>query len=69
MPPVQELQNVTKREAEIEEEKWRVNLLANMNMIKAYQTECELKQYMSNHYNENKEKYVEKAKQNREKIS
>ena len=67
MIPIEELKQNTKREAEIKEEQYRKELKASLNMVKAYQSEEELKQYRQKYdkqyYDENKKQKKEYDKQ------
>ena len=59
MVPIEELQNVSKREAEIKEENYRVNLTANLNSQKASIGDMTMTEY----YKQYKKKYRETNKE------
>ena len=63
MCPLEELQNVSKREAEIQEENWRVILTANLNSQKASIGDMTMTEYQKQYYDQNSERLKEKSKE------
>lgn len=69
MCPLEELQNVSKIEAEIKEEEWRVILTANLNSRKASIGDMTMTEYQIQYYKQNREKIAEYRETNKEKIT
>ena len=72
MVPIEELQNVSKREAEIKEEQWRVNLNSILNMKKSSRGEISVSDYQKEYKllnaNKIKENRTKRYLQNKDKI-
>lgn len=70
---IDELGDVSKRQAEMKEEEWRVELQANLNSKKCYITEEEEKEYQKEYHTQNRDKILEYQKeykqQNKDKIA
>ena len=56
----------SKRQAEIIEEEWRMNLQANLNGQRCYRTEEQMKEYHKEYYENNTEKITQYKKEYRE---
>ena len=73
MCPIEEIQNVSKIEAEIKEEEYRVILTANLNSKKASRGEITITEYQKQYQEHNSERLKEKSKEyrvtNKEKIA
>lgn len=65
MVPIEELQNVSKRDALIKEEEWRVNLTANLNSRKASRGDITVTEYQEQHRAQNRDTKKEYMKQYR----